>query len=463
MKGIKKAANKLKQQPYDLVRELFYNQFQTILLRNIKVEREKLEEAKKVELEKTEQLKTEQRIKKAEQDLDTLELLITTYYPTVTIEFSTDTITISKEKLKLVEYFNTHTINELLLSYIYKESIQTIDNILIEIKKVQKVKTIKKPEALINQILSSKERQFEIPFDSVNNAIQQQLYQENIVTPKIETGLILTAGEHKLTTALSRLLHENSNTQKGGDNYYLGNSSKEDIKTIIVNNDTKQKEPTPVLITTLFEVTKAYSGNLKPSGKEIQIVENMLTELSNKKHLIRGTRKIKEYKRQGEKITKQTFEYREPLLTYTPVELYKEVSYRGTTTESYKRKIRITLNPIFRNDIENNWIEEPTEINSMLSEAYGSTKISEAALKFYQYLLRLHKHKTAKHDITVTQLYKVLCPSHYPKRLKYVEDSVNKAIDTGINLGLLKSFETTTSKTTGEKMFVFYVNLDWLK
>jgi hypothetical protein len=130
------------------------------------------------------------------------------------------------------------------------------------------------------------------------------------------------------------------------------------------------------------------------------------------------------------------------------------------TTETHKRKIKITLNPIFRKDIENNWIEEPTEINSMLTEAYGSTKVSEAALKFKEYLLRLKAHKTAKHDITATQLYKVLCPSHYPKRLKYVEDAVSKAIDTGIKLGLLKSFEIAASKGTGEKMFVFHINLD---
>lgn len=463
MKASKKAASKLKQQPYDLVKEVFYNQFQTILLRNIRIERERLDEAKKVELEKAQQPETQQRIKEAEQELETLELLISTYYSAITIDFSTDTITISKEKLIHIDHFKTHSINQHLFSYLYTEAIKTIDNVLTEIKNYQKVKTIKKPEAIVNQMLSSKNRQFEIPFDSINTTIQQQLYNDNIVAAKIETGLILTAGEHKLTTALSRLLHENSNTQPGGTNYYLGNSPKEDIKAIVVNNDTKEKEQTPVLITTLFEVTKAYSGNLRPSGKEIQIVEKMLTELSNKKHLIRGERKTTEKKAKGEKITKQTFEYREPLLNYTPVELYQEVSYNGTTTETHKRKIKITLNPIFRKDIENNWIEEPTEINTMISEAYGSTKVSEAALKLYQYLLREHKHKHAKSHITATQLYKILCPSHYPKRLKYVEEAVNKAIETGINLGLLKSFEIVPSKTTGEKMFVFHINLDWLK
>lgn len=463
MKASKKAASKLTKEDIDLVKEFFYKQFQIILLKTIKTEKEKLDEAKKVKLEKAEQLETQQRIKEAEQDLETLELFISSYYPAVTIDFSTDTITISKEKLKLIDYFNTHTINEQLFSHIYKEAIQSINDILVKLNKGHKVKTIMKPEALINQMLSSHNRQFEIPFDSINTTIQQQLYNDNITAQKIETGLILTAGEHKLTTALSRLLHENSNTQPGGTNYYLGNSPKEDIKAIVVNNETKEKEQTPVLITTLFEVAKAYSGNLRPSGKEIQIVENMLTELSNKKHLIRGERKTKEVKAKGEKITKQTFEYREPLLSYTPVELYQEVSYNGTTTETHKRKIKITLNPIFRKDIENNWIEEPTEINTMISEAYGSTKVSEAALKFKEYLLRLKAHKTKKHEIRATHLYKTLCPSHYPKRLKYVEESVNKAIETGINLGLLKSFEIVPSKTTGEKMFTFYINLDWLK
>ena len=293
MKGIKK---KEKEKIQALVKELLYNQIQTVLKSSVDIRREKLQEAKKVELEKAQQPEIQQRIKEAEQDLDTIELLLTTYYPAVTIDFSTDTITISKEKLKLIDYFNTHTINLELLGAVYKDAIKIIEDFIVKCQTNPIISTFKKPEAIVNQMLSSKNRQFEIPFDSINTTIQQQLYNDNIVAPKIETGIILTAGEYKLTTTLSRLLHENSNTQKGGTNYYLGNSPKEDIRAIVVNNDTKEKEQTPVLITTLFEVTKAYSGNLRPSGKEIQIVENMLKELSEKKHLIRGERKAREVK-----------------------------------------------------------------------------------------------------------------------------------------------------------------------
>jgi len=218
MKASKKAASKLTKEDIDLVKEFFYKQFQIILLKTIKTEKEKLDEAKKVKLEKAEQLETQQRIKEAEQDLDTIELLLTTYYPAVTIDFSTDTITISKEKLKLIDYFNTHTINLELLGAVYKDAIKIIEDFIVKCQTNPIISTFKKPEAIVNQMLSSKNRQFEIPFDSINTTIQQQLYNDNITAQKIETGLILTAGEHKLTTALSRLLHENSNTQPGGTN-----------------------------------------------------------------------------------------------------------------------------------------------------------------------------------------------------------------------------------------------------
>jgi len=63
---------KEKEKIQALIKEVLYNQIQTVLKSAVDKRKEQLQEVKKVELEKAQQPEIQQRIKEAEQDLDTI-------------------------------------------------------------------------------------------------------------------------------------------------------------------------------------------------------------------------------------------------------------------------------------------------------------------------------------------------------------------------------------------------------
>lgn len=301
--------------------------------------------------------------------------------------------------------------------------------------------------------------------------------REEIKTAKVEVselveGIKLTPAQDKVLLCLSKLLHEKSQTtDPEGRDYYGGNmeplpypnygskkakeydSKKETPKEITVYNQTIDA---PKLAFTLYELTKEYKGGEIISGKDVENVKAVLRELNNKQFLLSYIETI--YKKDGGRIERKIEGFRKL------IDLYKlsETEYGKTDIElSKKEETIITLNPIFRHQIDNNFILYPTDINRRTIIAYGSHNVSETALRLRDYLISELSHRRYEPEIYLDRLYWKLNEKWMKEgRKKKVKEYTEKAVDTCKALGLLLSYEITQG-ATGEQKVTFRLNKDW--
>jgi len=121
----------------------------------------------------------------------------------------------------------------------------------------------------------------------------------------------------------------------------------------------------------------------------------------------------------------------------------------------------IALHPIFRRQIDSKFILYPSDINRRTFIAYGSHMLSDIALRLRDYLMRELSSKHYTPEIMLDRLYWLLAEKWMKEsRKKKVKEFTNKAIETVLNLGLLKSYEIVTG-ATGELKVVFTLNKEW--
>lgn len=289
-------------------------------------------------------------------------------------------------------------------------------------------------------------------FDNLQEGIKKEIAVAGVEVTEIVEGIKLSPSETKIIDCLCKLLHETSqNLDKKKEDYYAGNIGYE-----LVEYGGDKSTPAPKLGFTLYELTREYKGGEYVSGKDIENVKQILTELDNKRFLLSYIETTK--KKDGGRIERKIQDFRKLLhiLQISQTEYSKE-----NIELSKQEETVILLNPIFRRQIDSKFILYPNDINRRTIIAYGSHNLSEVAIKLRDYLMRELSSKRYEPEISQDKLYYMLAEKWMKEsRKKKVKEYTDKALDTVKALGLLISYEIKTA-STGEPKVVFKLNKGW--
>ena len=260
-------------------------------------------------------------------------------------------------------------------------------------------------------------------FDSLEAKTKESISTNGIESAELSIGIKLTPSEHKITDCLSKLLHQNSETSDvQNKNYYSGNDG---FDIILYGNE---KAPAPKLSFTLYELTREYKGGGNVSGKDVENVKKILTDLDNKRFLL--IYKETTLTDKGGRIERKIEEYQK--LVSISKESLTEFSKENVEINK-QQEIKVSLNPIFRRQIDSKFINYPNDINKRTIEAYGSHNLSEMALRLRDYLIREHSSKRYSPEIDLERLYYLLAEKWMNEsRKKRVKENTEKAIDLSL-------------------------------
>jgi hypothetical protein len=276
-----------------------------------------------------------------------------------------------------------------------------------------------------------------------NKLIQEGVSVEMINRKGDSTPLDPT--HYKLIDCLYVLLSEKSKNvyNKELPNYYGG---EEQIQTPIGNS--------PTFWINLYDIAKIYTGGERVAGPIMETIAAIVEDLADNpdmKVLFRYERK------RGE--AKIVIEDYAPIIKLLSVRKYKnDVEVDKEKGKGYF----IAMHPIFIDQIATKWVSYPHDIVRRMIEANGGPKIPAATYKLRDLLARYHSSNEFAPKITQEKLF--FCLAEKPmekKRRKEVEIMYNRAVQTCIGIGLLKNVAVSTSKTTGEMMYIFQLNKDW--
>jgi hypothetical protein len=290
-------------------------------------------------------------------------------------------------------------------------------------------------------------------FDSLQEGTKKDIEEVSgrEVTEIVE-GIRLSPSETKVVDSLCKLLHERSQTlDPKKEGYYAGNA---DSSLVPYGN---KQTLAPSLAFTLYELTSEYKGGDYVSGRDLENVAQVLRELDSKRFLMSYVETY--FDKKGEKTVRKVEEFQRLIR----IVRLSETKYSKEDVElSKKEETVIALNPIFRSQINSNFILYPNDITKRTTIAYGSHNLPESTLKLRDWLIRAHSHKRYKTEIGLDRLYYLLAEKWMNEsRKKKVKEYTEKALETVIALGLLVSYEIQPS-ATGEPKVVFTLNKDWV-
>lgn len=289
-------------------------------------------------------------------------------------------------------------------------------------------------------------------FDELKDDTIQDMEIAGIERTQIVEGIKLSPSEVKIIDALCKINHNLSQNSKPKENdYYSGNG----IGKLVPYGDLGN-EIVPEIIVPLYNITREYIGiDKKVGGKDLDNVREILTNLNNKKFLIKHTETIKGKK--GEYIKKEYEAFR-PL-----IEIDTAIFSAGVNDiEKYRKKsIVILLHPIFKRQIDSKFILYPNDITKRTAIAHGSNNISDATIRLRDYLMRELSNKRYNPQINLEKLYYLLAEKWMREsRKKKVKEYTDKAIEAMINLGILIKI-TQETNVAGEPKIIFNLNSKW--
>ena len=279
----------------------------------------------------------------------------------------------------------------------------------------------------------------------------------DIKREEIVEGIKLSPPETKVIDCLCKLLHERSQTtEPKKESYYSGNMEYEKVDMDVVGFNGNTETPAPKLAFTLYELTREYKGGDAVSGKDVENVKKILTDLDNKKFLLSYVETT--MNKDGGK-TEHKIEGFRKLIDIAKI---SRTDYNRENIELSKtEETIIVLNPIFRRQIDSKFVSYPNDINRRTIIAYGSHNLPEITIRLRDYLMREHSSKRYQPEISLDKLYYLLSEKWMKEsRKKMVKDYTDKALETVTALGLLKGYEITTG-STGEPKIVFNLNKGW--
>lgn len=290
-------------------------------------------------------------------------------------------------------------------------------------------------------------------FDSLKESTQKDIQDVvGIETTEIVEGIRLSSSETKIIDCLCKLLHERSQTSEPDkESYYSGNKGYELVKFGEDNNT-----PAPKLAFTLYELTQEYKGSKSISGKDVDNVKVILNGLDSKRFLLSYIETT--LKQDGSRIERKVEDFRK-LIHIVNI---SETEYTKENVEfSKKEETVVSLSPIFRRQIDSKFILYPNDITRRTAIAYGSSNISEAAIRLRDYLMRELSSKRYEPEMSLDKLYYLLAEKWMREsRKKKVKQFTDKAIETVIALELLIKHEIVPD-SKGESKIIFYLNKEW--
>lgn len=351
--------------------------------------------------------------------------------------------------------------NKLPMKEDLKNKFKKFGGLLDEIIKEEKRKeTVKRGAFLsrqINKYNYPKGKQLSI-FDLLEPKTQQKIIKSGVsmefINRKGET-LPLNKGHYKLIDCICELLHEKSENKKStNDNYYSGN---EPSRTIIFGGE---ETKAPALLLTLYEIAKKYNKSENPSGKHINIVKSLIADISYKPELLALIKYERKEKTSRGTIIKRKIEEYAPLWRILDTS-YEEYNEEETKILKRGSEVVLLLNPIFRDQINNIWVEYPKNLVKRSLDAYGSSNPPETFYRLREYLAEQRSLKIYEPQILKDKLfYRV--GENYMKRRQYgtIEKYLAKSLEAVLKMGLLKSWKIEKSKS-GEDKYVFEIEKDW--
>jgi hypothetical protein len=347
-----------------------------------------------------------------------------------------------------INFFLSYTIDQILQ--------ERLDNYRTEAKK--KNSQYKRSGHLVDQRLQfnypkDSNKQLSI-FDCLTEVTKEKIKTKGIwEVSEVVIGIKLTGSESKVVDSLCKLFHKKSEStfKPTDEGYYLGNVGEYDIFPY-----GGEDEIAPRLGFTLYELCKEYKGEEKVGGKDIENVKKILYELDKKEFLIRHEAQTKT-KGGGKRV--RTIEEVQKLIKILS---YKDQEFNEHGEEiSKKQDMIISLNSIFRYQIDTWFIPTPDDINERTILAYGSHNVSEPAITLRDYLMRELARKRYTPEIRLDKLYYLLSEKMMNEsRKNLVKQKTQKALETVTALGLLESYEIKPG-ATGERIVYFKLNKEW--
>lgn len=315
----------------------------------------------------------------------------------------------------------------------------------------------KKPGHLVDQQLKTapkKSNPLDL-FSELSEETRTELQGEGVeITRELFSGINLTASEMKIQDTFSILLSQQSQTEDSEKpNYYTGIEEKKQDSFL-----GGKGAIAPSIEFSLYTIAKEFKGGKTPTGKDLENVKTILTELEKKKFFHSYT-EIRTDKKTKRSLTIERTGYKHLF----QIEKVKFSLKDGEGKQTNKGEtIAVILSPIYREQIESKYILQPVDIIQQLTLAHGNDKIPLATYNLKEYLFRELSSKHYECKITARKLYETLEPRLMQvPRLQQAKENTTRAIETLITLGLLEKYELGKSQV-GEDMFTFYLNKNYL-
>jgi hypothetical protein len=282
--------------------------------------------------------------------------------------------------------------------------------------------------------------------------------------------LDLNTNEQMVVLALGKALHLLSQTDSPeAPDYYMGNRDEipqihqtpTETKHPVVKDDEYTTLPVPQIMTSTQMVAREYMGGVAPSGADKRTVEKLLRNLATRHFKISYVKKSTLKDRHGKPVIReQAVAQKRPLIfidTYTD----KRTPEGGPSQE--KKKLLVTFNPVFIDEIQTKYSEFPEDYIKRLRENWPGRTIPKVLLQLGLYLNQVRSGRNNNlepHEIYIPNLMNKLDPANYKIRKTQTVEQVQACLDCCIKCGFISSWKKGPG-ATGELKYFIYINKKW--
>ena len=227
------------------------------------------------------------------------------------------------------------------------------------------------------------------------------------------------------------------------------------------------EEEIPVVVITPYELTKLYKGGRTPSGKDVDNLENLLTEIEGESYFTTIIEKRKDST--GKRTLDRKREEWAPLLRY-----YKDtVTYKDEEKGIFLEKsiLVIKLSPVYISQLKidatgkvtGKFIGMPEDWRERVITAYGSQRLPNELVKLKDYLAREVSSSRRKALIDLENLYQIIAPekmNREKKRIGEIRKILDRSLEVCKEIKLLNSWDFTTG-VKGQEQIVFNLPKKW--
>lgn len=335
---------------------------------------------------------------------------------------------------------------------------EEIVTVLEEVRKKRKTTKVRHGGHYVDNKLNDKQT----TFDELLPSTRDEIEASNITVPGIRFKL--TPAEDKLINAIYNLLHQKSENKNTKSEFFYGGN----IQGQLVDYG-PQKAMAVRLKIRPAELYKEFTGTDLYSGKDIINIKNTLYGLTKKQHLIRYDRHRNE--KRGRKTVKviDRIEYLQSLIQIakwyegmTDKEV-KNLDAGDQTIREQKEELILVLHPLFTDQIDDKYVEYPSDISQRTAIACGGPmSVTASVIALRDYLLREISAKRDTSTLNEENLISKLGLTSYKEsgRKKLLDTRIKEAIEACTKLGIIIDTKIETGAQDQIK-YTFTINSDF--